>query len=256
MASHPYFNPNTLQDDWVNSVNDTRSPFLNRAIQGSYSPGTVLGPFLLAALGNEEKLPEIPERLTYSSGTTTIPCGLPIPTGVKATWGTVIEAGCPSPLMALGSQLKNNLMIELFSRLGFYTLPSIPLQIGHATAQPANLVPDMAAIGLDDLQVSPLQMALAAGAFSSNGALPSPILATAIHTAESGWEVLQTQPSTPALSNTGVLMAQKLMTRQDTPLWQAVGFASTSGKPVTWYIAGTQVGWKGEPIAMARSLHP
>ena len=54
LASHPTFDPNQLEDNWLRIWSTIpKTPLLNRAIQGQYQPGTALGSFLLAALTAE-----------------------------------------------------------------------------------------------------------------------------------------------------------------------------------------------------------
>ena len=47
MASHPYFNPATLDEDWEMLTGDENAPLINRATQGEYPVGTALFPFVM-----------------------------------------------------------------------------------------------------------------------------------------------------------------------------------------------------------------
>jgi cell division protein FtsW (lipid II flippase) len=100
---------------------------------------------------------------------------------------------------------------------------------------------------------SPLQMALAAAAVSAGGVRPAPQLVMAIHSPQSGWMPL------PALSQ----VKQALSPEQaasiaqqhavpDQEFWQMTTVAAPqSGKPVTWYVGGTQPGLTGTPYVVA-----
>jgi len=46
LASHPTFDPNTLDENWDRLRADRASPLLNRATQGEYQPGTALQPLV------------------------------------------------------------------------------------------------------------------------------------------------------------------------------------------------------------------
>ncbi len=54
LASHPYFNPNHLDDDWPELSNDPARPFLSRATQGLYAPGSCFTVVTLAAALNAQ----------------------------------------------------------------------------------------------------------------------------------------------------------------------------------------------------------
>src|SRR5439155_19248169 len=41
LASHPYFDPNSLDTDWDKLASDPGTPFVSRAIQGQYVPGSI-----------------------------------------------------------------------------------------------------------------------------------------------------------------------------------------------------------------------
>ena len=51
MASHPGYDPNFLDDQVQDLVNDTQSPLINRATQGRFSPRSALEPFSEILLG-------------------------------------------------------------------------------------------------------------------------------------------------------------------------------------------------------------
>jgi peptidoglycan glycosyltransferase len=48
LASSPGFDPNRLDADWEMLTAQADAPLLNRATQGTYQPGMILAPFLLA----------------------------------------------------------------------------------------------------------------------------------------------------------------------------------------------------------------
>jgi hypothetical protein len=54
MASHPSFDANQLDTQGSILSHDPGAPLLNRATQGKYPPGTILEPFVMALLGDEQ----------------------------------------------------------------------------------------------------------------------------------------------------------------------------------------------------------
>jgi len=124
----------------------------------------------------------------------------------------------------------------LYEALGFYSTPQIRLPVTSAATSP------------DELHISPLQMALAAGAISNDGILPAPRIALALNTPQQGWVIL------PALGESRIAFpetnahdtAQELA--GENPYWSFISVASDM--PLTWYLAGTLPEWSGTPLVL------
>lgn len=76
LASYPSFNPETLslgedREAIASYVSDKRAPFLDRAVSGLYTPGSVVKPFMAIAALEENIIS--PEKAIYSSGSISIP---------------------------------------------------------------------------------------------------------------------------------------------------------------------------------------
>jgi len=56
MASHPFFDPNNLDEIGNDLSRDPNSPLLNRATQGRYPPGEAVAPFIIAEYGRDRTL--------------------------------------------------------------------------------------------------------------------------------------------------------------------------------------------------------
>jgi cell division protein FtsW (lipid II flippase) len=252
MASHPYFDPSTLDQTWNDLIKDKNAPLLNRATQGLYPAGTVLGPFLLADATRLNSLPALPGDLAYPLNGDLMNCSQPVP---EATWGAAISAGCPSPLADLGNTLGSQELASLYSRLGFYKEPSIPL-LTATVVRPSLLIdPKLAGLGQEGADVSPLQMALAAAAITNNGIIPAPRMALSVHTS-SGWSTLAPTSAPVTALPAGIIpeIAQQLAI-EGLLSWQTVGQAQGGQSSVlTWYIGGSLPEWKGTPLAVALVL--
>ncbi|RME91449.1 MAG: hypothetical protein D6770_00380 [Anaerolineae bacterium] len=239
MASHPSFDPNALDEEGERLLTDPTSPLLNRAAQGRYPVDAALSPFLLAA-ADERALPDVP-------------AGLPAPCAVQVarplTWGSLVAAGCPFALETLGDSLPPETVTTLLERLGFLAAPDLRLPV----APP--LVPQDVIGALSDLQVSPLQMALAAASLSAEGVRPAPRLALAVDTPRQGWVILP-----PLGEPMGVFSASRAgavvqsMSPMERPFWQSVVVSERDEGPLTWYLAGTLPTWKGTPLALVLVL--
>jgi peptidoglycan glycosyltransferase len=242
MTSQPGFDGAKLEADWDSLIVSADSPLLNRAAQGAYPPGAALGPFLLATANSEDVLPAIPAHLTYDLNGETLQCSsfAEDPT----VWDDLIVAGCPGPLAELGLALGEQRLLTLFTDLGFYQAPAVPLEI-HTQSLPANLsTPGEAATGQGGLLVSPLQMALAAAALSNGGAVPPAQLVLAIENAEGGWRD-QVSDSAPvqALTDVGALSQAQKLANDQLGIWElSVRVTDAEGENFTWYLAGSLPG--------------
>jgi cell division protein FtsW (lipid II flippase) len=128
---------------------------------------------------------------------------------------------------------------QAFTTLGFYNVPELHLPVATAS------------LPGQSLRISPLQMALAASAFSDKGLRPALRLVMAVKTPSQGWVVLPplSQPVQVLSSSSATSAAHALMVKGQ-PLWQWSGVAGTAGKPFVWAIGGTLPAWQGTPLAI------
>ncbi|MBK8901257.1 MAG: hypothetical protein IPM53_08745 [Anaerolineaceae bacterium] len=196
MVSHPGYNPNRLDENFDELVEDETAPLLNRAVQGQYQPGMVLQPFILAAALDADRI---------QLNGTVLNANRPVPVNgeVKrcqtippddATWADVLRHRCPGPMQDLADRLGLAVLDAIFMRFGLTSPPELPLNTEVPEQEPL-ADPLQAGIGQDNLTVSPLQVALALAALGNDGRLPTPRLVTAVQD-ESG--TMQAQPTTPS----------------------------------------------------------
>lgn len=257
MASHPYFDPTQLESTWDELIQDENAPLLNRATQGQYPPGTALGPFLLSYFTAQRQaepdsldssLPPVPLSLSYRSEERTWECARrPLNTD---TWGDLIASGCPGPLVRLSESMDTEDLEALFESLGFYQVPQIELPSAPLSEPSVNRL-DLAAIGQENLTVTPLQMALAAAALSNNGILPGAHIASSVQTPHQGWVVLGGPEPQDSLLVGATETAQEELRQEQSSYWQVVAKALSSDDHLTWYLAGTLPEWQGPPLALA-----
>jgi cell division protein FtsW (lipid II flippase) len=184
MASHPTFDPNRLDEQMTDLLQDPQSPLLDRAAQNTYPLGQTLQSFFQS-----------------------------IQPGGQGT-------------------------VQFFESLGFYTTPALRLPVA-------------AAVELSNpVQVSPLQMALAAATLSNKGVRPPPRLAMAVKTPTQGWVVLPplSDPVQTLPANNADASAQALMV-DNHPFWQWDALASQGKQTISWALGGTLPDWQGTPLA-------
>jgi cell division protein FtsI/penicillin-binding protein 2 len=255
MASHPTFDANRLEENWEDLIQDENSPLFNRAAGGLYSPGAALGPMILAEASGKGELPDIPRDLSYPLDGSTLDCAL---SPSEQTWNAVVGNGCPRPVANLGSELGSASLSQLFQDLGLYTSPLLRLPAPGSTPGELDLDPAQTALGAE-LQVSPLQMALAGATLSAGGVRPAPVLVTAVNTSQEGWVILSAidEPVKVLTPETADLTA-KSMAVGGSPFWQSIAISppNTDKQKATgiWYLSGTLPEIKGTHLTLALLL--
>jgi cell division protein FtsW (lipid II flippase) len=252
MATSPTFDANQLQSDWETLVKDPKSPLLNRATQGLYPPGAVLGPFLLADLAGKKDLPTPPETEDYRLGEVLLTC---ITQPDSPSWTKAVQNGCPGSTAKLAETLGAAEIQTLFEKIHLFPAPEMRLPTASGYADHRISDPAAEVLG-NNLRISPLQAALAAAALSDQGTWPAPNLVTAVNTPQAGWVLLapleQSNPALPASSSRSVTTGLSI---EGQTYWQVSAVAPNgSGKWVTWYLAGTTPEWKNDPLALALLL--
>lgn len=128
---------------------------------------------------------------------------------------------------------------KLYDSLGFYTAPELRLPVASAVMPGSGL------------RLSPLQIALAAAALSSDGVRPAPRLAVAVKTPLEGWVVLApiNQPERVFPAGRAAETIHPLIVPGE-PFWQWSGPAAQGDRTFTWSIGGTPPDWQGSPLAV------
>jgi peptidoglycan glycosyltransferase len=248
MVSQPTYEAAQLDEIWSELITNADTPLLNRVVQGRYQPGTVLGPFLLAALFAEDsfQLNEIGPTLISDPE---IECALP---GIESTWSDVISAGCKGSVITLGDELGGERFSKLLEDLGFFT--DITLDPGDEGEYSPTAIrsPEELIIGQSDFRVSPLQVARAVSALSAGGAVPEPQLVAAVNLPDSGWMVFPTAGENQEIfSDINANKLAELLADEALPIWQVVSKTENSeDQEISWYLAGTLPGWSGAPLIM------
>ncbi len=250
MASHPYYDPNQLDERYVEWLNDSTAPFVNRATQGQYPTATIVGPFLYAYLSEKGSLPVLPLNLSYIHEDQALTCARPPRTPLSLE--TAIEAGCPAALVEMSRSITTAQMRELFNALGFFTAPNIRLDVAPQS-QPDQLASSrLAAIGRSEIKVTPLQVVQAAAALTNNGSRPNPRLAVSVETPHQGRVILPAGSPVVVFGNQqSVSTAVNRLASQNLPIWQAVSTQQYGSTAYTWFIGGTLPQWGGTPLAIA-----
>ena len=248
VASHPTFDPNQLEDIWPALVSSPESPLVNRAFQGRYRPGAILGPFLLAAFNEQGDLTYLDGNQSYESLFANLDCAI-APAGTS--WAAPIAAGCTLP-EDLSKQLDAIDTQDFYAELGLFEFPD-PTQFDKQGSDVQGSTSSGELLGdQPDFLVSPLQVVLAAATLSSDGALPAAQIITAANLPETGWSVFPPEREERQVfsQDNADFIANSLAT-EGLPVWSSV--ASTlneDDRTITWYLAGSLPNWTGTPVAL------
>lgn len=131
-------------------------------------------------------------------------------------------------------------LLQLYEALGFFSQPKVPLETAPAAPK----------ADVENIYLSPLQMALGAAALGNGGQLPAPRLATSVNTSQSGWVILPAEEKSAQVFPKNKLEAAMPALAIEAPFW---GLKNCADEPAGsgWFVGGTQPGWQGLSLAVA-----
>ncbi len=188
-VSKPGFDPNILQDEWSRLLKSDDAPFLNRATQGLYPPGSSIKP-VVAAAALENKVITDSDRFLCDGRE--IINGYEITCVEKEKHGEInlIQAmalSCNITFASIGASIGETRFYEYikgFMLLDTFELP-IPVKAGRLPpggAERADLIEN--SIGQGKVLATPLHMALIASTFANNGVMMKPRLVSSVRSRE------------------------------------------------------------------------
>lgn len=116
MVSTPTYDPNKLDATWDSLIDAPGEPFFNRALQGTYQPGSAIYTLLMTAailqgIPLDEASPNATEAVTI--GETTLTCTAPPPDDTL-TLSQAYAYGCPAPFQALAGTIGLDTLESIF----------------------------------------------------------------------------------------------------------------------------------------------
>jgi peptidoglycan glycosyltransferase len=187
MVSIPDFDPNSIPRQFSQLNRDPNSPLFNRATQARYPPGSTFKVVTAAAAldsgrynpgslvdgRNGKPISGVPLQNSGGADFGTITLTDALTNSVNTVWGEV------------GEKVGKGTMLEYMERFGFLSEP--PLDYPRSQITPSGVYGGQrlldeddsidigrVAIGQERLQVTPLQMAMVAGAVANDGILMQP----------------------------------------------------------------------------------
>jgi len=108
---------------------------------------------------------------------------------------------------------------------------------------------------MENLRVSPLQMALAFAPLSNDGVRAAPRIALAVNTPSQGWVILPANGDPlQILEEANARQAAESLHVSEQPFWQFGARSIEKEKSFTWFMAGTLPGWQGTPLTLVLLL--
>jgi len=232
LASHPTFDPATLDQDWEQLRTDAASPLVNRATQGVYQPGAAFQTIVLAEA--------LSRRTTYLASA--VQANTPVQLGnavlncasmpLTNTLGAAYAAGCPAPFAALADQLDAASLAAAIQRWQLnvategFELPAHTLAWSPDTLTTTQVVRELV-LGQGALTVSPLQMATVIGAVANGGHSLAPPHVTFAATSPS-------HTFSPISPETAAALQTTLTVSED--LAGQVALAVSGNNRLTWFL--------------------
>jgi peptidoglycan glycosyltransferase len=196
MASSPSYNPNLVERNFAQAQRAAGpcgvAPLLNRASSGLFTPGSIFKVVTAAAALDTGR---------YTAGSTFYDPGYCIEYGRRVNnydtstpFGTVnfsqaLINSINSSFCEMGKRLGPEVILDYARRFGFYADPPVDLPSGERSpsglyqrgkllprSQESRVDPGRLAFGQERMVVTPLQMAMVAGAIGNNGVVMEPYL--------------------------------------------------------------------------------
>lgn len=180
LVSSPWLDANSLAENWSDYMDDVRSPFLNRATQGLYPPGSVIKPVVYGA-ALEKQLVRA-EQTWDDKGSFTVDGRVVQNFGGRSLGSITTGEALALSSNAIFAELAVQLGDDLLDYYHLFQLGSEPLVElgGKGGFVPQRAYSDynraLLGIGQGELLVTPLQMAVVAAALANRGEMMRPYL--------------------------------------------------------------------------------
>jgi peptidoglycan glycosyltransferase len=238
-ASFPGFDANRLDETFESMAQAADAPLLNRVTQGQYQPGLLLQPLIVASSIDEGALSlsdavADPDRPVSVNGAQQR-CATRPPD--PATWADVLANRCPAPMLDLADRIGSAGLDVAFSNFGLDRDPVLEIDTETPADRPIE-DPLLAAIGQENLSVTPLQIGLAMSALAGNGIVPQAQTGEAIAGETGDWEPWTLEGSDGQAVEAATARAVRRALPQEAGIYEFVPviLSGPEGSTNTWYV--------------------
>lgn len=182
LASAPGFDPSVVEKQWPRLVHDAAAPLLDRALEGTYPPGSVLKPAVVALALDRG---DVNERETFSCPGYLEVNGHRLYDFESGGHGAIdlegaVTHSCNVALGQIGLRMGAEPFLAGLDACGLGTAPApgLPAAAGNLP-KAADVTPEalaQMAFGQGELTVSPLQIAAVVGGIANQGRIMAPHL--------------------------------------------------------------------------------
>ncbi len=239
MVSKPGYDPNQLDESFDLLAQDERGPLVNRATQGLYQPGLVVGPFVLARaiadglVSLDEIVLDANQPVALNGNF--LSCDQTIEDEID--WRTAFKIKCPHPLAQLARQIAEGGILQIYDEFGFFEAPVLPITTETGDRRTIKSL-ELAGIGQDEQTVSPLQVARAFALLANGGKLPQFSLVSAIQNEQGDWQVInlnsEVSAMIPARAASAVL--DSLPVERGIAGYSVLVLSGPEGSTNSWYL--------------------
>lgn len=247
IASHPHYDANQLNENFGSWMDDEGAPFLNRAVQGAYPIGELITPFILsieeqAGLSEDIIGARDPVDNNYPE------CAIEV-TGNRTLSNTVAN-GCTTPLFLILQNAEADILSETVQIFSLDSTPEIGLPINEPVPTTNTINWEEGLFGEDPIRISPLRAATAFSVFSNQGLQATPNLWTAVNVYKEGWVIVSDASQKRILSTQKSEFIANLLKSSQIPGWELTTRGVDGTSNVSWYAAGTNAEWQGNPTVV------
>lgn len=249
MASHPFYNPETVVENWAELSTDPESPLLNRVTQGAYPLGSAANVILLSSF-----LSEPGKSLSDLSPTNQMDSFCYEAIKAANTEINGIKFGCQKSFEEVAASLSPDNLLSTMDAMQLFSTPVFALPVPQAPEKP-DVIENIYNYFMGDtgFYVSPIQMGLIAASLTNNGIMAPPALVNSYLNTEGDWlafphdnESIQVLPEYASNQVISFLADEKK------PIWFSTGQAlNAENEVITWYLGGTLPDWQGSPLSIA-----
>ena len=252
LASHPYYDANTLTENWEQLRQDPDAPMVNRTTQAAYPLGTLVNSLGLATYYNHPQSAE--GVLPVAASGQDMYCQ-----AASEAYGEELngyQGGCEQAALALVQNLDPVIFVDQLDAFGLFTAPTFSLRTIAPATKPDPAVLETKPLSALQIQATPLQMALVAASITNDGLLPSPRLRDNYLSEDGKWTPFR-EGVLPVrvIESEAAARLRASLPGSDAAFWFQSGHALTrDGKILTWYIGGTTDNWVATPLAIAVAI--
>jgi len=252
LASQPYFDANTLTENWEKLSQDPDAPMVNRTTQAAYPLGTLVNSLGLATYYNRPLSAQ--GVLPAAAGGQDEFCK-----AASNAYGEELsgyQGGCEAAAMALIQNLDPEVFLDQLEAFGLFSAPSFSMRTIAPAERPDAVVIQTRPMSTLEIQATPLQMALVAASITNDGLLPSPRLRNTYLAEDGTWTPFREGVLPVRVIESGAVSRLRTsLIGNDPAFWFQNGHALTrEGKILTWYIGGTTEDWVATPLAIAVAI--